>query len=222
MINILSIIICLFTFLFSLYLLVREDYILFRKNVSLETVFNIAFIILLLGLISARLFYVAFHFKRIFLNPLVFLHILNYPGLSLIGAIIGPLLVFLLYYRSKKLPLARLSDIFMLAFLFALPFTLLPSIITKNININFLISIVFFILYIIISYIALRLFLKWKTQEGRIGVYILITFCCLSLAYHFLLDKTKIISIFSGEELMLLLLLVFSLFLFIKQSLIKN
>jgi len=62
-----------FIFLFTLYCFVRDDYILFRKNISIERIFNIAFLLFGAFLVSARFFYVVFNFSPKFLNPLVFL-----------------------------------------------------------------------------------------------------------------------------------------------------
>src|SRR5579872_5287448 len=222
MITLLSIIICLFVFLFTLYLLAREDFILFRKNVSIEEVYNIAFILLIVTFVSSRLFYVIFHFKKIYLNPLVFFHILHYPGLSLIGGVVGAIIFCLLFYRSKKIPLSRLADVFMLAFLFALPFTLLPTIITRNIQTLVIVDYALFVIYAGLAGVMLKLFLKWKTYEGKIALSVLLLFSLSSYINHVFYDKSRLLFIFSGEEMLLILLFISSGLLIIRQTFFKK
>ncbi len=208
MIVIISVIFCMFAFLFTLYLLAREDYILFRKNVTIEQVFNMAFILLLVSALSSRLFYVLFHFKVGYLNPLVFFHILKYPGLSLIGAMTGGLLFYVLYYRTKKLPFARLSDLFMLSFLSAVPFTFLPALFSQKTVFLFILNILFILFFISVLIGEFQLFLRWKGREGLLSLSVVSVFSFISLIDHLIFDKDRLLYIFSGDELLLFIVFI--------------
>lgn len=111
---------CFVLFLFRLYHLASDDYVLIKKNISLEDIFNAAFICSLIALFFARLFYVIFHFSPNFLNPLVFLIFPYFPGLSLVGGILGGGISLLIYSRRKKFPIKRIFDFFTVALLFSL------------------------------------------------------------------------------------------------------
>ena len=114
-------IICLVLFLFRLYHLANDDYVLIKKNVTLEQVFNCAFIVSLVGLFSARFFYVLFHPLHIYLNILGFILFPYFPGLSLVGGLLGGILALFIYCRKMNFPLGRVFDFFTMALIFVLP-----------------------------------------------------------------------------------------------------
>src|SRR3989344_7996860 len=113
--------ICLFIFLYCVYVLTNDDFIFLRRDVTLEKLFNLIFISGLTGLFVARFFY-GFSAKGIFANPLVFLLFPYFPGLSLLGGVvgIGVYLLFSMKRRENPLPLGRICDIFSIAFLISL------------------------------------------------------------------------------------------------------
>lgn len=98
-----------------------DDYVLIKKNISLEDVFNAAFICSAVALLFARVFYVASNFSPNFLNPLVFLIFPYFPGLSLLGGLLGGGFSLYLYGQKKKFPVKRVFDFFTVALLFSLP-----------------------------------------------------------------------------------------------------
>lgn len=111
-----------------------DDYVLIKKNISLEEIFNAAFVCSLFALFFARLFYVIFNFSSNFLNPLVFLILPYFPGLSLIGGILGGCVSLFIYSRRKKFPIKRVFDFFTVAVLFAIPFGLIGYIIFSGLH----------------------------------------------------------------------------------------
>lgn len=112
---------CFVLFLFRLYHLASDDYVLVKKNINLDAIFDAAFVCAVSALFFARLFYVVANFTPNFLNPLVFLIFPYFPGLSLLGGVLGGGLTLLLYGRNKKFPIKRVFDFFTIALLFALP-----------------------------------------------------------------------------------------------------
>lgn len=108
---------CLLIFLFIVYQLAKDDFIFVRKDVNLESIFDAIFIGFFCALFFARLFYVIFYFNQKFLNPLVFLAIPYFPGLSLIGGIIGVLLFSFFLSKNKKFPAKRFLDVLGISFL---------------------------------------------------------------------------------------------------------
>lgn len=118
-------IVSLVIFLFLLFTFTKDDFFLFRKNVTVETIFNIFFLTVFIGLFTARLFYVLFHFRPVFVNPLVFLLFFYFPGLSISGGVLGGLLFLLYYTNREKLPKDRLLDFFALSLLGVFPISLI-------------------------------------------------------------------------------------------------
>lgn len=118
----------LLIFLFGIFVFSKDNFVLLRKNVNTERMFNISFLVVLAGLLSARIFFVAFHFKPVYLNFLVFFLVPYFPGLSIAGGIIGASLFVILYPFRSKIPTLHVFDIFALSFLLTLPFGIIVSI----------------------------------------------------------------------------------------------
>ena len=116
---ILILLLCFVIFLFCLHFLARDDFIFLRKNITMEKIFNLAFLLAFVGLFSSRLAFVLLDFHTIYFNPLVFFIFPYFPGLSLAGGMLGSV-GFLLYFASlQKLPFQKLFDFFSLSFLSA-------------------------------------------------------------------------------------------------------
>ena len=75
-----------------------------------EDIFDGLFISLFGGLFTARSIFVLLNFADFGLNPLKFILVNGYPGLSLVGALAGGFLTLLLYVHYKKIPFLHLSD----------------------------------------------------------------------------------------------------------------
>ncbi|MBI3366803.1 hypothetical protein HY041_04225, partial [Candidatus Roizmanbacteria bacterium] len=120
---IIVLLICLFVFLYCVYLLSNDDFIFLRKDVTMERLFNLVFLGGLFSLFFARAVFGIFNQKSIFANPLVFLLFPYFPGLSLLGGVlgVGAFIGFLATRKNSTLPLGRMSDFLSIAFLITLP-----------------------------------------------------------------------------------------------------
>lgn len=181
------IIICFIIFLFSLYSYSHDDFILLRKDVSTENVFNYAFFGGVISLIFARIFYVLSNPDPAFLNPLVFLIFPYFPGLSFLGAVFGGCLFFLILLRRKKIPVARVLDFFSLSFLASMPVGFIGYSILSGDRSYFLISQFFF--YLLLSLVFVFIFIpRFKTdrKDGVLGLIFLISVSLNYLIKNFL------------------------------------
>lgn len=113
------ILIAIIIFFFVVFSFAKEDFILLRKNISLATIFDIAFLSGLIGLLTGRIGYVALHYSSRFLNPLVFFIIPYFPGLSSGGFLLGSVISVYLLALWKKVPTGRVYDIFSFALIMA-------------------------------------------------------------------------------------------------------
>lgn len=123
----LIVIFCFFIFFYSLYILGKDDYVLIRKNLSLEQLFDFAFFALFIGVLFAWILLIIFHpaiendFTARLFSPIG-------ASLSLTGIISGCLAGLYLIGKYRRLPIGRLFDFFSLALLSALPAGYLISI----------------------------------------------------------------------------------------------
>ncbi len=108
-----------FIFLFVLYVLSKDDFTFMRKNLSLERFFDMVFVATAVGLLFSRSVYVFLHPSGGYLNPLVFLLVWYFPGLSLSGFLLGGVVTVYLIAVRAKFPIGRLFDILALGCLFA-------------------------------------------------------------------------------------------------------
>lgn len=213
----------LIIFLFSLYCLSREDSVLLRKNISLDHVFNLALLEILVGLFFARLFYVLFNFDPFFLNPLTFLLFPYFPGLSLTGAVLSGAVSIYFIGRLSKTPTLRLFDFFSLSFLGAIIGGVFIQILYELILRKVLfIEIIVFLVYIFAFILLLKLFQKGGVGEGSTGFLFLLLFSLISLLENILTNiifKINGTWLFFGKEDFLLMSIFFvSLIVLVKKE----
>lgn len=171
-------IICFVFFLFRLYHVANDDYVLAKKSITLDDVFNAAFVVGLMSLLSARIFYVILNPDPVFLNPLAFLIFPYFPGLSLMGAVAGGSLALYFYGRAKKFPIGRVFDFFTVSLTFVLPIGLIGySLLSGDFSVGELVKL---ILFTIIALFA-NLYLHPKAssleiRDGSISILFIIFF----------------------------------------------
>jgi hypothetical protein len=177
---------CLFIFLYCVYVLANDDFIFLRRDVTMEKVFNIIFPGSLVSLLIARIFY-GLSAKSIFANPLHFILIPYFPGLSLLGGIVG--IGIYLFYISKRrensFPIERMCDFFSIAFLISLPLGFLGSFLFPESSVEMIRlgaqALAYFILFIIFLKFFLPKLLSGKFKEGTITLLFLISFSFINL-----------------------------------------
>ena len=179
-------IVCLTLFLYWVFILGKDDFILLRKNVTLEHLFNLTFLTLIIGLIFARIFYVFENLSPRFLQPLVLFLFPYFPGLSLSGAIIGSISFIAFRTQRRRVPFGRIFDIFSVAFSFVYPIgyvlvSLVSLILTKKFYYQFPIGFIAFALLFIFSF---WLFAKNRYQDGSIGFISLCLFSLINMALY--------------------------------------
>lgn len=202
-------------FLFCVYLFSHDDFVFLRKKISTERIFNLAFLTAFFGLFFARFFYVLFNFHLSFLNPLVFSLFTYFPGLSLAGGVGGGAVFLLLYAAYRKLPKARLFDVFSLSFALALSLGLFINFFLRQ-KIAFSLDLIFPIVYLVFFIISTRLFLKAKLKDGSLGTLFLLVF---SLAF-FIMNRIKAqnLLLLSNEDFIFIEMFLLSLVFLVKQE----
>ncbi|MEL7609037.1 MAG: prolipoprotein diacylglyceryl transferase [Bacillota bacterium] len=80
-----------------------------RKKLHDDTILDLCLIIIPLGVIGARLYYVLFELDQYIKNPIKILYVWE-GGLAIFGAVLGGLLGLWLYSRRKKIRFLKLAD----------------------------------------------------------------------------------------------------------------
>ncbi len=81
-----------------------------KFNISKDTIFDLAFYIIIFGILGARLYYVAFNYELYIDNPLSIFAVWE-GGLAIHGGIIFGLLTLIIFCKIKKLSILRMMDI---------------------------------------------------------------------------------------------------------------
>jgi prolipoprotein diacylglyceryltransferase len=210
-------IISLIVFLFCLHVLAKEDLIFVRKNITMEMLFNIAFYTIGVGILSARIIYVVEYFSLGFLNPLVFFLFPYFPGLSLVGGVVGATL-FILLYKAKKYPSGRIFDFFSMAFLAALPVGFFGQGLLLGMRDRFsgiLMPLIFLITLIFFVKVLLPLNTRGEIEDGSLGFLFLVVFSLTTLISVGVRATNIIGLIMQLDVILLIILFIFSLFMLI-------
>lgn len=91
-----------------------------RAELKEEEYLNTFFYTSFIALISARVVYILFHLPSFGFNILKYIVVVETPGLSLLGGLLGGLFFLYWYSRQKKYDFFSLSDLFALAYSFSL------------------------------------------------------------------------------------------------------
>lgn len=213
----------LFIFLFILYLFAKDDYVLFRKNVTLDGVFNTAFTCFVVGILFSRFIFVLSHPKWGYLNPLVFFLFPYFPGLSLSGGVVGVMFFILFMTKAKKMPSGRILDMFSLA--------LYPATIVTMIAMNigdilmkykiFLGDVSIIISFTLIYVLYALGFAKTKWREGLIATWLLLIYSLGFLIHDSFLLKFNVLSLLQ-QDVLFLFLFLFNVFLITQERLVRE
>ena len=217
----LVLIMCFIIFLFSLYLLARDDFVIVRRDISLDDIFNAAFLTGLITLLSARVFFVIFHPSANYLNPLVFLLFPYFPGLSSLGGIVGGVTFLIFYAKRHKMPIGRILDFFAVSFLVSVvPAYLGFFLIERPIEGVFIIELILFIILTIVTLFIFPRLYKLNVKDGSSALSIFImTFLIFFIGKIVLVIKTKQF-LFTPENILLAALIILFSGLLIKREII--
>lgn len=162
---VISVCICFLFFLFFLYRLGKEDFILIRKNIALEQLFDITLVTTVIGLFLARLLYVAFHFNTTYINPLKFLVVPYFPGLIFPAVIVGGYGYIWYLSQLRRLPSGRLIDFYAIAIAAVLPFLSLAQLFLPGTHL--FLQLIFAAFYLLI-FLLFRFLLFPRVGRGEI------------------------------------------------------
>ena len=219
-------VICFFIFLFVSYGLSKDDYLLLKKNINVDQVFDMGFVLAVVALLFSRLIFVAMHPNPGYFNPFIFLGIPYYPGLSLSGGGVGGVLFLLFLCKYQKLPMGRLLDFFSISFLSALPVGIIGYILVLRQNL-FTISpislvLAYIVLFIVFIKILLSLLLSGRLKDGTIGLIFLICFAIISLVGNFIGRVGNLLNLGLEDLILIIALYASTVFLFRQEKLLTK
>lgn len=202
---------CYILFLFFLYKLGREDFVLIRKDIALEQLFNLTFMTTIVAIFFGRLFYVMFHPSITFLNPLKFLVIPYFPGFLFPGAIAGAFLFLWYIHRKKRTPSGRLIDFYAVALLLIMPFLMLSEMFLLPRQ-DYLVQLILFFVYVITFFLFQFILMprvgRGEIRDGTSGLIFLSVLCVISFLQDSVLYHSGIVFFLHAEDIFYLIVLL--------------
>ncbi len=212
--------ICFFIFLFVLYNLSKDDFLIIRKDIALESLFNTAFSVAFISLFFARFFYVIFNPTPILKTFLGFMVFPYFPGLSLAGGLIGGLSYLLIHINFKKMPIGRIFDIFILSLSVVLPIGILGTILLTGFK-NALSLGLLFLINLIISIILFKIIWPYSQKnnlkEGSLGIIFLTALSLINYLFNIITNWGRVV-LFSKDNLLWVIILMASIVFIVKQE----
>ncbi|MBU2632125.1 prolipoprotein diacylglyceryl transferase [Patescibacteria group bacterium] len=214
--------ICFVIFLYSIFSLSKDDLLFVRKDITMEKIFNLAFLAAFVALFFARLSYVLLNPKPIFFSILGFFLFPYFPGLSLLGAVLGGAIFLFLYTSKKNMPIGRIIDFFTFGLMTVIPIGIWGKIILSGQNSILAVGSIFYYLFILVLFIRFVLpnSMRGRFKDGTLGIIFLAAFSIGSIFLN--VFSSKSLSILTTENFVLVFILLSSSALFIKKELLKN
>jgi len=182
-------------FLFSIYKIVKDDYVFIRRNISLEQVFDIAIIVFAIGLVLMKF--------------------------SLLGAVLAGIMILYLIAKYKKIPLGRIFDFFTFAFSIALPIGFLShAFFVKGMDLT--VDIINAVLFLIFAFfsgkVVYPMIMSREVKEGSLHIIFLVFFTFVSFVDTLFLQQKGNLVLLSIPNILLVIFFIISFFLFFKQA----
>jgi prolipoprotein diacylglyceryltransferase len=186
----------------------------------MDKVFNTAFLTALVALFFARLFYVIFYPREVFFSLLGFLLFPYFPGLSLLGGVLGGSIFLTVYAKHQKLPVARMFDFFAVALLSSFPIGFLGFFILSGKSyfpafvfsfLTYLILLVFFVK------VVLRSSFMGKIKNGSLGIMFLLCFSVITFLSRIISDL-KNFNLATWENFSILVLFIVAAVVILKRE----
>lgn len=208
---------CFIFSIYILYVLVKHDFIIARKSLLLQEIFDATLVACIAFIFSGRLLYALSMQRFDLINPIRFFHFLKFPGALFLGGVFGFGLVIYFMFRKKKI-LARLFDIYSLSMLPLFIFTLVFSF-NKGYFLYF--NILIFLLSLLFMAIGIHTYKNYTLKDGSTAFL----FICLITVYTIISEFSNtgrfIFSFFSiSQVLSISVFMVFAVLLLIREGIL--
>lgn len=216
--------ICFFIFLFNLYFLAKDDFIIVRKDISLDKIFNYGILTAIISLFSARVLFIVLSGREELFSPLIFFDLPYFPGLSFLGGLIGSSLFTFFYTKYKKMPVGKIFDLFSMSLIGVLPIGFLLVYLFSFLKTSLFFNILFgfsFILLFLFAKIIFPFSSKGEIEDGSLGLIFLSIFSFIYFTTKLFLD-IKNFSFLSIENIILFILLFSSILILINREIIDK
>ena len=184
----------------------RKDLILIRHNLNEELILDLVISTSFFGFLGARLLHIVFHSSEFGFDPLKLVLFTYFPGLSVLGAVLGALAFLFYVTRQRKVPLFPLLDIAGFGFLLGAPLAFIGGFLGQNVStipVFIIEAILLFALFWVLLYMKQKGIIR---RDGVVGLTILIIFAIVSFGFEFFRFDRLYIGFLSVNQLLSVLI----------------
>lgn len=219
MLSLFFFILCFVLSLFILYMLTKHDFVLARKSLLLQEIFDITILGFIAFLVTGRFLYIISVLNFSLLNPLRFFHILKFPGALFLGGLLGLWFVIYIFFKKKKI-LARLYDIYALS-LFPLFVFALVSSYSKGYFLYF--NILIFFLSCLFMGIGIYSYKNYTLKDGSIAFLFVCLVTVFTIISEFSSKSRVIFSFFTIPQVISIIVFIcFSILLLSHEGIVSK
>lgn len=189
---------CFILSIFILYVLIKHDFIIARKSLLLQEIFDTTFLAYIAFLLTGRILYVLSMQRFDLINPIKFFHLLKFPGALFLGGVFGFGLVIYLVFKKKKI-LARLFDIYSLSMLPLFIFTLVFS---YNQGYFIYFNLLIFLLSLLFMAIGIHTYKNYTLKDGSTAFLFVCLVTVYTIVSEFSSSNRFIFSFFSISQVL--------------------
>jgi len=204
--------------LFTLFSLSKNDFVLLRRGVTLRHVFDVIFVSFIPAFFFSRLFFILKTFSFSIFNPIQFLHIFLYPGLSMMGFFFG-MLIYVIYFFSKKKAFLRTFDLYCVSLFPPFLAYLIFAIFEYEHDIERIAHIFFSLLVFLL---LIRSYRHFSIKDGNGGIIAMLFISSSLTISSFDTERVLVFNTFSFIEYFGFVIILFSVFLFIYNQFIRK
>ncbi|MGE5041385.1 MAG: hypothetical protein ACM3IJ_00590 [Candidatus Levyibacteriota bacterium] len=180
-----------------LYVLVKHDFVLARKSLLLQEIFDTTFIGYVVFFFVARAFYILGSLHLALFQPAAFFHIFRFPGLLFLGGVLGFAFFIWSVFMKKKI-LKRLMDIYSLS-MFPLLFFALASSYQKGYFVFF--NILIFVLACLFMAIGIYSYKNYVLKDGSTALLFLCLISIFTIVTEFSSSSKILFSLFTIPQI---------------------
>lgn len=197
---------CLTLSLFLLYILVRHDFVLARKSLLLQEIFDTTFIAYLAFFVTGRLTHVLGEGRFDLFNVLKFFYILKFPGMLFIGGLLGFGSVVYFVFLKKKI-LLRIFDIYCLSMYPLFLYTLASS---YYAGYFLYFNVLIFLLSCIFLGIGIYSYKNYTLKDGSVTLLFICLVSIFTIVSQFSMKERIVFSFFTVSQTAAIAIFLFS------------
>lgn len=182
---------------FMLYVLTKHDFVLARKSLLLQEIFDLTFVGYIIFFFTARIFFIVGTLRFQLFQIASFFHIFRFPGMLFLGGVLGFTVFIWITFHKKKI-LKRMLDIYSLSMIPLLFFALIAA---PQTGYFIFFNVLIFFLACLFLGIGIYTYKNYSLKDGSIALLCLCLVSIFTIISEFSNTSKIIFNLFTIPQL---------------------